>query len=367
MALESCAKGAQHHKKQKTILHACKHLVMFAINLCRKVWVLCSTKVGRHFEILLKVSALLALESCAKGAQHHNKQKTILRSCKHLVMFAVNLCRKVWALCNTKVSRHFEILRQLCVCLALESCAKRAQHYNRQKTILHACKHLVMFAVNLCRKVWVLRSTKVGKHFEILRKLCVLLALESCAKGAQHHNKQKTILHACKHLVMFAVNQCRKVWVLRRTKVGRHFEISLKVSSLLALESFAKGAQHYNKQKTILHSCKHLVMFAVNLCRKVWALRNTKVCRHFEILRKLCELLAIESCAKGAQHHNKQKTIIHSCKHLVKFAVNLCRKVWVLGSTKVNRHSETKCIIGSRKLWEGCTKLQQAKNNSTCF
>ena len=56
---------------------------------------------------------------------------------------------------------------------------------------------------------------------------------------------------------------------MRSIKVGRHFEISLKVSALLALERFAKGAQHYNKQKTILHACKHLVMFAVNLCRKV--------------------------------------------------------------------------------------------------
>ena len=46
-------------------------------------------------------------------------------------------------------------------------------------------------------------------------------------------------------------------------------EISLKVSALLALESCAKGAQHYNKQKTILHASKHLVMFVVNLCRKV--------------------------------------------------------------------------------------------------
>ena len=169
-----------------------------------------------------------------------------------------------------------------------------------------------MFAVNQCRKVWVLRSTKVGRHFEILRKLCELLALESCAKGAKHHSKQKTILHACKHLVIFAVNLCRKVWVLRSTKVGRHFEISLKVSALLALESCAKGAQHCNKQKTILHASKHLVMFAVNLCRKVWVLRSTKVGRQFEILRKLC-------------------------------------------------------VIGSRKLFKGCTTSQQAKNNTTCL
>ena len=109
--------------------------------------------------------------------------------------------------------------------------------------------------------------------------------------------------------------------------MGRHFEISLKVSALLALERFAKGAQHYNKQKTILHACKHLVMFAVNLCRKVSVLRSTKVGRHFKISLKVSALLALESCAKGPQHYNKQKTILPACKHLVMFAVNLCRKV----------------------------------------
>ena len=103
-----------------------------------------------------------------------------------------------------------------------------------------------MFAVNLCRKVWDLRSTKVGRHFEISFKLCALLALESCAKVAKHHNKQKTTLHACKYFGMFAVNLCRKVWDLRSTKVGRHFEISLKLCALLALESCAKVAQHHN-------------------------------------------------------------------------------------------------------------------------
>ena len=84
----------------------------------------------------------------------------------------------------------------------------------------------------------------MGRHFEISFKISALLALESCAKGAQHYNKQKTILHAFKHLVMFAVNFYRIVCVLRSIKVGRHFEISLKVSALLALESCAKGAQH---------------------------------------------------------------------------------------------------------------------------
>ena len=147
-----------------------------------------------------------------------------------------------------------------------------------------------MFAVNLCRNVWVLRSIKVSRHFEISWNLCSLLTLESCAKGAQHHNKQNTSVHACKRLVMFDVNLCRNVWVLRITKVGRHFEISLKLCALLALKSCAKGAQHHNKQKTTLHACKQLVMFAVNLCRYVSVLRSTKVVRPFEISQKLCAL-----------------------------------------------------------------------------
>ena len=111
-------------------------------------------------------------------------------------------------------------------------------------------------------------------------------------------------------------------------------------------------------------------MFAVNLCRNVWVLRSTKVGRHLEISWKLCSLLALESCAKGAEHHNKQKTTVHACKKLVMFAVNLCRNVWVLGSTKVGRHwifTEIMCIIGSRKLCKGCTTSPQAKNNSTCL
>ena len=199
--------------------------------------------------------------------------------------------------------------------------------------------------------------------------MCIIGSRKLC-KGCTTSQQKKITLHACKHLVMFAVNLCRKVWVFRSTKVGRHFEIWQKLSALLALESCAKGAQHHNKQKTTLHACKHLVMFAVNLCRKVWVFRSTKVGRHFEIWLKLCALLALESCAKGAQHLNKQKTTLHACKHLVMFAVNLCRKVWVFRSTKVGRHwnlTEIMCIIGSRKLCKGCKTSQQTKNNSTCL
>ena len=62
---------------------------------CAKKFEFCVVQKLVDTEISLKVSALLALESCAKGAQNYNKQKTILNACKHLVMFAVNLCRKV--------------------------------------------------------------------------------------------------------------------------------------------------------------------------------------------------------------------------------------------------------------------------------
>ena len=58
---------------------------------------------------------------------------------------------------------------------------------------LSGYKMLIKFVANLCRKVEVCRSTKVGRHFEISLKLCALLALEVCAKGAQHHNKQRLV------------------------------------------------------------------------------------------------------------------------------------------------------------------------------
>ena len=48
-------------------------------------------------------------------------------------------------------------------------------------------------------------------------------------------------------------------------------------------------------------------------------------CVDTEISLKLCALLALEVCAKGAQHHNKQKTTLQACKHLAKFVANLCR------------------------------------------
>ena len=203
----------------------------------------------------------------------------------------------------------------------------RKQLYRLVKSLLNllqTCAEKLSFAV----------VQKRGRHFEISLKLCALLALEVCAKGAQHHNKQKTTLQACKHLAKFVANLCRKVEFCRSTKEGRHFEISLKLCTLLALEVCAKGAQHHNKQNTTLQACKHLAKLAANLCRKVELCRSTKEGRHFEISLKLCALLALEVCAKGAQHHNKQKTTLQACKHLAKFVANLCRNVEFCRSTK---------------------------------
>ena len=363
LALQVCAKGAQHHNKQKTTLQACKHIAKFAVELCRKVEFCRSTKEGRHFEISLKLCALLALQVCAKGAQHHNKQKTTLQACKHLAKFAVKLCRKVEFCRSTKEGKHFEISLKLCALLALQVCAKGAQHHNNKKTTLQACKHLAKFAANLCRKVQFCHSPKEGRHFEISLKLCALLALQVCAKGAQHHNKQKTTLQACKHLAKFAVELCRKVEFCRRTKEGRHFEISLKLCALLALQVCAKGAQHHNKQKTTLQACKHIAKFAVELCRKVEFCRSTKEGRHFEISLKLCALLALQVCAKGAQHHNKQKTTLQACKHLAKFAVELCRKVEFCRSTKEGKHFEISLKLCALLALQDCAKGAQHHNN----
>ena len=334
LALEVCAKNAQHHNKQKTTLQACKHLAKFAANLCRKVEFCRSTKEGRNFEISLKLCALLALEVCAKGAQHHNKQKTTLLACKHLAKFVANLCRKVEFCRTTKEGRHFEISLKFCALLALEVCAKNAQHHNKQKTTLQACKHLAKFAANLCRKVEFCHSTKEGRHFEISLKLCALLALEVCAKGAQHHNKQKTTLQACKHLAKFAANLCRKVEFCRSTKEGRHFEISLKLCALLALEVCAKVYNITTSKKQLYRLVNTLLSLLQTCAEKLSFAVVQKRGRHFEISLKLCALLALEVCAKGAQHHNKKKTTLQACKHLAKFVANLCRKVEFCRSTK---------------------------------
>ena len=166
-----------------------------------------------------------------------------------------------------------EILLKLCVLLAIQVCAKGAQHHNKQKTTLQACKHLAKFAANMCRKVEFCRCTKEGRHFEISLKLCALLALQVCAKGAQHHNKQKITLHACKHLAKIAANLCRKGEFCRSTKEGRHFEISLKLCALLALQVVQRvhniktsKKQLYRLVNTLLNlpqTCEEKLSFAV--------------------------------------------------------------------------------------------------------
>ena len=136
--------------------------------------------------------------------------------------------------------------RSLCKGCTTSQQAKK-QLYRLVNTLLNlpqTCAEKLSFAIV---QKWV--------DTEISLKLCALLALEVCANGAQHHKRQKTTLQACKHFAKFAANLCRKVEFCRNTKVGRHFEISLKLCALLALEVCAKGEQHHNKQKTTLQAC----------------------------------------------------------------------------------------------------------------
>ena len=141
-----------------------------------------------------------------------------------------------------------------------------------KKQLYRLVNTLLNLPQNCAEKFEFCRNTKEGRHFEISLKLCALLALQVCAKGVQHHNKKKTTLQACKHHAKFAANLCRKVEFCRSTKEGRNFEISLKLCALLALQVCAWPAQHHNKQKTTLQACKHLAKFAPKLCRKVWIL-----------------------------------------------------------------------------------------------
>ena len=151
----------------------------------------------------------------------------------------------------------------------LKKVVQRVHNITTSKKQLYMLVNIFLYLPESCAKRFEFRVEQKWVDTEISLKLCALLALEGCAKGAQYHNKQKTTLHTCKHFVMFARKLCRKVLVSRSTKVGRHFEISLKLCALLVLESCAKGAQHHNKQKTTLHACTHFVLFVRKLCRKV--------------------------------------------------------------------------------------------------
>ena len=144
-------------------------------------------------------------------------------------------------------------------------------------------------------------------------------------------------------------------------------EISLKLYALLVLQVCAKGAQQHNKQKTTLQACKHLAKFAAILCRKVEFCRSTKENRQWNFIEIMC-IIGSTSLCMACTHHNKQKTTLQACKHLAKFAANLCRKVEFCRSTKEGRNFDISlklCIIGSTSLCMACTTSQQAKNNST--
>ena len=311
-------------------------------------------------EISLKLCVLLALQVCAWPAQHHNKEKTTLQACKHPAKFAENLCRKVEICRSTKECRHFEISLKLCALLALQVCAKGAQHHNKQKTTLQACKHPAKFAANLCRKVEFCRSTKEGRHFEISLKLCALLALQVCAKGSQHHNKQKTTLQACKHLAKFAANLCSFAVVQKRVDTWNYVHYWL--------HKFVQRMHNITTSKKQLYRLVNTLLNLPQTCAEKLSFAAVQKRVDTEISLKLCALLALQVCAWPAQHHNKQKTTLQACKHLAKFAANLCRKDEFCRSTKEGRHwnfIEIMCIIGSTSLCMACTTSQQAKNNST--
>ena len=52
-----------------------------------------------------------------------------------------------------------------------------------------------------------------------------------------------------------------------------------------------------------------------------------KRCRHFEISLKLCALLALEVCAKGAQHHNKQTQLYRLVNSLLSLPQTCAEKL----------------------------------------
>ena len=88
---------------------------------------------------------------------------------------------------------------------------QRVHNITKNKKQLYMIVNTLLCLPYTCAEKFEFRVVQKWVDSEILWKLCALLALESCSKGAQHHKKQKTTLHDCKHLVVFAVNLCRKV------------------------------------------------------------------------------------------------------------------------------------------------------------
>ena len=165
--------------------------------------------------------------------------------------------------------------------MALQVYAKGAQHQNKQKTTLEACKHLAKFSKELCKKVEFCRSTKENRNFEISLKLCAFLALHVCAKGAQYHNKQKTTLQACKHLAKFAGELCRKVEFCCSTKEGRHFEISLKLCALMAYK-FVQRVHNITINKKQLYRLVNTMLNFPQTCAKKF---------NFAVIQKRVDIL----------------------------------------------------------------------------
>ena len=106
-----------------------------------------------------------------------------------------------------------EISLKLCALLALQVCAWPA-HITTSKKQLYRLVNTLLNLPQICAEK--LSFAVVQKRVEtlIFHWNCVLLVLQVCAWPAQHHNKQKTTLQACKHLAKFVPNLCRKVWVL---------------------------------------------------------------------------------------------------------------------------------------------------------
>ena len=88
---------------------------------------------------------------------------------------------------------------------------QRVHNITTSKKQLYMLVNILFDLPESCAEKFEFRVVQKLVDTEISFKICALLALESCAKGAQHHNQQKTTLHACKHFVRFERKLCRKV------------------------------------------------------------------------------------------------------------------------------------------------------------
>ena len=99
---------------------------------------------------------------------------------------------------------------------------QRVHNITPSKKQLYRLVNTLLNLLQTCAEKLSFAVVQKGVDTEVSLKLCAILALEICAIGAQHHNKQKTTLQACKHLAKFAANLCRKVEFCHSTKGGRH-------------------------------------------------------------------------------------------------------------------------------------------------